>query len=244
MKNFESPSQFDLEQSTNQNRIKKHLQEILNLNKEAVERIALLKAKDLPQQYQAQCEFLNDKRLDGVTIAVVPDDLWIKGNQPSESSADMQLIKIRQSYFETQGNPDQIAWLCHELAHCQNFLDSDSPESYQDKMNKFAFADVARYMNIPKKDMEQELNQVKSHGANENEIARLKELLGSTSENLIQVPVYYPNNPVEQFTFTRQFQFLKDQGKKKEEVFAMIRNYYGEEDFPFFNRLLDSVYEK
>ena len=52
----------------------------------------------------------------------------------------------------------------------------------------------------------------------------------------------YPNNPVEQFTFTKQFQYLKEQGKSREDVLAMISKYYEEEDFPFFNRLLDNVY--
>lgn len=54
----------------------------------------------------------------------------------------------------------------------------------------------------------------------------------------------YPNNPVEQFTFTKQFQYLKEQGKSREDVLKMLSHDYNEEDFPFFNRLLDSVYEK
>jgi len=54
----------------------------------------------------------------------------------------------------------------------------------------------------------------------------------------------YPNNPVEQYTFTKQFQYLKEQGKSREDVLAMISEHYEEEDFPFFNRLLDSVYGK
>ncbi|MBI2641865.1 hypothetical protein HYW87_04750 [Candidatus Roizmanbacteria bacterium] len=166
-----------------------------------VERIGLLRAKDLPKNYQAQHEALHDERLDGVTIAVVPDDLWGKGSQPSESSAEKQLILIKQSYFEAQENPDEIAWLCHELAHCQNFLDSESAEAYQKNMQTFAFDDL-------------------------------------------KTEYSYPNNPVEQFTFTKQFQYLKEQGKGREDVLAMLGKYYHEEDFPFFNRLLDSVYGK
>lgn len=190
-----------LEQATEHREIKQHLQEYLGLKEGTVERIGLLKAKDLPENYQVQREALHDERLDRVTIAVVPDDLWVKGSQPSESSAENQLILIKQSYFEAQENPDEIAWLCHELAHCQNLLDSESPEEYQGNMQKYAFEDL-------------------------------------------KTEYTYPNNPVEQFTFTKQFQFLKKQGKNREDVLAMLGKYYHEEDFPFFNRLLDSVYGK
>ncbi|MBU0982206.1 hypothetical protein KKC94_05960, partial [Patescibacteria group bacterium] len=190
-----------LEHSPEQSGIKQHLREYLGLKEGAVERIRLLKAKDLPENYQAQREALHDERLDGVTIAVVPDDLWVKGSQPSESSAENQLILIKQSYFEAQENPDEIAWLCHELAHCQNFLDSASPDEYQGNMQRFAFEDL-------------------------------------------KTEYTYPNNPVEQFTFTKQFQYLKEHGKSREDVLKMLSHDYNEEDFPFFNRLLDSVYGK
>jgi hypothetical protein len=52
----------------------------------------------------------------------------------------------------------------------------------------------------------------------------------------------YPNNPVEQYTFTKQFQFLKEQGKSREDVVKMLDKYYQAEDRPFFDRLLDGVY--
>ena len=190
-----------LEQTEDQKATKQHLQEYLGLKEGDVERVSLLKAKNLPEHYQSQREALHDERLDGVTIAVIPDDLWVKGSQPSESSAENQLILIKQSYFEAQENPDEIAWLCHELAHCQNFLDSESPEEYQDNMQKFAFEDL-------------------------------------------KTEYSYPNNPVEQFTFTKQFQYLKEKGKSREDVLTMLSNHYHEEDFPFFNRLLDRVYGK
>lgn len=190
-----------LEQASEQNDIKQLLQEHLGIEQKDAERIELLKAKNLPKHYQAQREALHDERLDGVTIAVVPDDLWVKGSQPSESSAEKQLIKIKQSYFEAQENPDEIAWLCHELAHCQNFLDSETPEEYQGNMQKFAFEDL-------------------------------------------KTEYTYPNNPVERFAFTKQFQYLKEQGKSRENILAMISEHYDKEDIPFFNRLLDDVYEK
>lgn len=187
--------------NTEQGKIKQHLQEYLGLKEGAVERIGLLKAKNLPKNYQAQHETLHDERLDEVTIAVVPDDLWVKESQPSESSAENQLILIKQSYFEAQENPDEIAWLCHELAHCENFLDSKSLEKYQGNMQRFAFEDL-------------------------------------------KTEYTYPNNPVEQFAFTKQFHYLKGQGKSRKDVLAMLSKYYHEEDFPFFNRLLDCVYGK
>lgn len=188
-----------LEQADTTKDLQQHLQEYLGLKEGAVERIGLLKAKNLPKNYQPQREALHDERLDSVTIAVVPDDLWVKGSQPSESSAEDLLILIKQSYFEAQENPDEIAWMIHELAHCQNFLDSESAEAYQKSMQTFAFDDL-------------------------------------------KTEYSYPNNPVEQQTFTKQFQYLKEQGKSRENVLTMLSEHYDKEDFPFFNRLLDSVY--
>lgn len=188
-----------LEQVEGNRDLQKYLQEYLELKEGDVERIGLSKAKDLPKNYQEQRETLNDERLDKVTIAVIPDNLWVKGSQPSESHAEKQLILVKQSYFETQENPDEIAWMLHELAHCQNFLDSESAESYQKGAQTFAFEDLkAEYP--------------------------------------------YPNNQVEQSTFTKQFQYLKKQGKSREDILAMLGKYYDQEDFPFFNRLLDSIY--
>lgn len=181
--------------------IKQHLQECLDLKEGAVEKISLFKASDLPKNYQTQLKVFHDERLKNVNIAIVPDNLWIKGNQPSESSAEKQLILIKQSYFETQKNPDEIAWLCHELAHCQNFLDSLSPDEYQDNMQKFAFKDL-------------------------------------------KTEYTYPNNLVEQFAFLKQFQYLKEHGKSRKDILTMLDEYYNEEDFSFFNKLLDDVYEK
>lgn len=195
-----------IDQQPKQNEIKQHLQKYLNLKDGAIERVKLLKVKDLPKNYQAQREAFNDEKLDKINIAVIPDDLWVKGDQPSESIVEKQLISIKQSYFEAQKNPDEIAWLCHELAHCQNFLNSESPEEYQNNTQKFAFEDL-------------------------------------------RTKYTYPNNPVEQFAFTKQFQFLKKQGKSREYVLEKINEYYNKknfnkEDFSFFNRLLNNVYGK
>lgn len=162
-----------------------YLRDYLGLKDDAVERIELLKMANLPQKYKAQREFFADDRLDDVTIAIVPDDLWVKGAQPSESSAEKQLILIKQSYFESH---DEIAWLCHELAHCIYFFNSESAEEYLGKM------------------------------------------------------VEYPDNPVEQYAFSKQFQFLKKQGKTREAVLVMLKKFYDKKDFAYFNKLLDGVY--
>ncbi len=132
------------------------------------------KAKDLPEKYRGQFEALGDERLGSVNIAVVPDDIWKKG-QPTESSAEKNLILVRQSYFETQENTDEIAWMAHELAHCQSFMDSQSAEQYQKDMQTFAFEDL-------------------------------------------KTEYPYPNNLVEKQTFTKQFEFLKKQGKSRGEI--------------------------
>lgn len=187
------------EQSGRKKDIQQYLGEYLILEGEALEKVGLLRAKDLPKQYQSQLDSLHDERLDSVTFAVVPDDIWKKGKQPSESDAERQLVLIRQSYFEAQEKPDDIAWISHELAHCQNLLDSESGAVYQANMQKFAFEDL-------------------------------------------KTAYPYPNNPVEQFAFTKQFQYLKGQGRTREEIMTMLGQYYGEEDTPFFNRVLDGVY--
>ena len=117
-----------LEQNQSRTNLRQHLQECLDLRKGGIERIELLEARNLLGNYNAQREALDDERLEGITIAIVPDDLWVKGSQPSESHAREQLILIKQSYYETQENPDEIAWTLHELAHCQKFLDYENSE--------------------------------------------------------------------------------------------------------------------
>lgn len=185
---------------------KKTIEEVisssLGIEKKDIEKINLLNAQNLSDYYKLEYMTLQDKRLENVVFAIVPDELWVKGIQPSESSAENQLIIIKKSYFESQQNPDEIAWLVHEFAHCQNFLDSNSPEDYRKKSETFAFDDLKTNDSYP-----------------------------------------YPNNKVEQYTFTKQFQFLKEQDKSKEDILIMLSQYYKEENMPFFNRLLDNIYK-
>lgn len=124
------------------NKLQQYLQKHLGLKIKDAKKIKLLKAKNLPAPYQAQLAAFDDKRLENITIAVVPDNLWIKGNLPSESSAEKLLILIKKNYFEAKKNPDEIAWVLHELAHCQNFLISESAKIYQKNMRTFAFEEL------------------------------------------------------------------------------------------------------
>jgi hypothetical protein len=93
------PSSVDKSKEAGDLDLKKNLSEGLNLKDNSLDQIKLLTAKDLPENYQAQFKALNDDRLGNVNIAVVPDDLWIKGEQPSESNAEKNLILVKQSYF-------------------------------------------------------------------------------------------------------------------------------------------------
>lgn len=177
-----------------------YLKEYLDLGDQEIEQINLIKAKDLVGDYQQQFNFLSDKRLEKITIGIVPDNLWQKGSSPSESHAEEGLILIRQGYYEKEENPDEIAWIVHELAHCQQLLNLKSEKKYQEDMQTFAI-----------------------------------EGIGS------EFP--YPNNKVEAYTFTKQFEFLKQQGKTREQIIEMLQEHYERElDLTFFNRLLDIIY--
>ncbi len=197
----EARASLGLEQSDGKDDLRKYFKEYLELKEGDAEKIELIKAKELPRDYQEQLESFNDQRLGSITIAVIPDNLWVKGSQPSESDAEKGLISIKQSYFEKSEKPDEIAWLTHEFAHCQNLLDSKTASDYEKSMQTQAFADL--------------------------------KLEGT-----------YPNNIVEQQTFTKQFKFLQEQGKNREDIIKMISLYYDKEDMPFFDKLLDNVYEK
>ncbi|MFA5000384.1 MAG: hypothetical protein WC545_03425 [Patescibacteria group bacterium] len=179
--------------------LENYLQDYLDLKKGETEKIKLQAAENLAEDYRNQYEFLKDERLKDIKIAVIPDNLWIKGEQPSESHAEKSLILFKQSYYENQDKPDEIAWLTHELAHCQNFMAVGSEAIYEKNQQIFAFEDLG----------------------------------GEYS---------YPNNLVEQSAFTEQFKYLKQSGKNKEEIKELLKKYYHQEDFAFFERLLDKVF--
>ena len=179
---------------------KDYLIEYLQLDlPEKAEGIKFIKAEELPAEYGEQYRFLNDKRLAETLIAVIPDQFWKKG-QPSESNAGRNLILFRDGYFNDQQQEikDGIAWMIHELAHCQKFEDPKEKNKYEEETNTVAFEDIG-------------------------------------TDN-------YPNNRVEEHAFTKQFEYLYNNGVTREQILEMLKNYYNEEDYKFFNRLLDKVF--
>lgn len=82
--------------------------------------------------------------------------MWHKGSQESESDPAKNLILFKKSYFENKDKPDEIAWLSHELAHCQEFLNSINPQDYEDKMNIPAYFSINTEFTYPNNLIERE----------------------------------------------------------------------------------------
>lgn len=101
------------------------------------ENISLINIENLPPQYKEQIDLLRDPRLSSTLVAVVPEKIWVKSKQPSESNAENDLVLFRADYL---GSKDEIAWMFHELAHCLRF--KDAPEQYQADSQTPAFDDV------------------------------------------------------------------------------------------------------
>ncbi|EKE29162.1 MAG: hypothetical protein ACD_2C00212G0002 [uncultured bacterium (gcode 4)] len=119
-----------------------YLSRYINFGQSWFERLSFVKADKLKWIYLEQFQALWDERLQDVVIVIVPDDLWHKWISPSESHAHENMILFRQGYFESVENPDGIAWMIHELAHCQKFLDSENKEDYFSEMRNPAFIDL------------------------------------------------------------------------------------------------------
>ena len=168
-----------------------HLLDYFGLKENDLEKIIIITANESPADYQAQLKFLNDSRLNNVKIAIVPDNLWVKGSQPTESTAEMSLITVKQSYFESQQNTDEVAWILHELAHCQKLFNYNGTDEYIQQTQKG-----------------------------------------------------YPDNPIERYAFGKQFQFLKEQGKSKDEILNLIKKYYPDQDIPFLDEVLASTFNQ
>lgn len=100
------------------------------------------RADGLTRQYGDQYRFLADERLAGVEIAVVPDGFWVKGKQPSESHAARSLILVREGFYldPASQEQDELAWMTHELAHCQQFMDKGN--DYDKESQQAAFEDI------------------------------------------------------------------------------------------------------
>jgi len=120
--------------------LKSHLIEYLSLKSpEDAEKITFVRAADLSGDFGEQFRFFNDERLNETFVAVVPDELWHKGGQPSESSADRGMILFRGGYYDGEGDgiPDPSAWMTHELAHCQRSIDVGDNEYNQESETQF-----------------------------------------------------------------------------------------------------------
>lgn len=140
---FSSCPSCVIERSSRQERLRTHLTEYLGLKTpEDAERIMFVRGAELPDEYGDQYRFLDDERLADVMVAVVPDEFWVKGAQPSESSAERGLINVRGGYFEgrEESERDPSAWMTHELAHCQRYL--DKKEAYAKDSETPAFDDI------------------------------------------------------------------------------------------------------
>jgi len=54
--------------------------------------------------------------------------------------------------------------------------------------------------------------------------------------------VTYPNNQVEEYAFSKQFEFLKQKRISRSETRKFLEEYYEDADLPFLERLLDRVF--
>lgn len=114
--------------------VKTCLRESLELKDKDFEKIELILAKDLKHDFASQFQSFNDTRLNNITIAVVPDDLWIKGKQPSESRAKEAFSKQFQ-YLQAQGkNKEEILLMLSNYYSQEDgaFFDKLLAEIYKD----------------------------------------------------------------------------------------------------------------
>ena len=133
--------------------IKSYLTKYLELQENEINKIDFIEAKNLQDQYKNQLYFMHDTRLENIKIAIVPDSLWIKGISSSESHAEKNLILFKQGSFEKdQNDPNNIAWMVHELAHCQDYL--DDKDNYEIKMQKPAFENLKSEYTYPNNQVE------------------------------------------------------------------------------------------
>ncbi len=58
----------------------------------------------------------------------------------------------------------------------------------------------------------------------------------------IQSKYAYPNNKVEDFTFEKQFQFLKQKGLNRQQIREMLMKNYDENEMQFLNTVIDKVF--
>lgn len=123
--------------------LKKYLTEYLGLKSpEQANEIKFVSVEKLADSRKEQYDFLSDKRLADVMVVIVPDNLWLKGSQPSESDAENNLILFKESAFNEE---DVIAWMTHELGHCQRLKDTDLERYKKDSEAGYPDNEVERH---------------------------------------------------------------------------------------------------
>ncbi len=130
--------------------LQRHLSAYLELKSDAdAESLRFETAGSLTGEYADQYRFLGDPRLAETTVVVVPDRLWVKGSQPSESSAERDMILIREGYMHdpSRKEQDEVAWMTHELAHIQRGKDVGEKYAAESEEKAFGDLDIGTYPN-------------------------------------------------------------------------------------------------
>jgi len=130
--------------------LKEHLTGYLELKSaEDAESLRFETADRLTGDYADQFRALNDPRLNDAMIVTVPDRLWVKGAQPSESAADKNLILVREGYLNDPGKEkqDEVAWMTHELGHLQRGKDVGDRYAAESEEKAFVDLEVGTYPN-------------------------------------------------------------------------------------------------
>ncbi len=147
--------------------LKKYLTEYLGLKSpEQANEIKFVSAEKLSGNHKEQYDFLLDKRLADVQIAVIPDDLWVKGDQPSESDAENNLVLFKESVFS---GDDAAAWMTHEFGHCQKLKDTDVEQYRKDSEAGYPDNEVERHA------FKKQFEFLKSGGVTKEQILKLLE---------------------------------------------------------------------
>ncbi len=147
--------------------LKKYLVEYLGLKSpEQANEIKFVSAEKLAGNHKEQFDFLADKRLADVQIAVVPDELWVKGDQPSESDAEQNLVLFKESAFNGE---DAVAWMTHELGHCQQLKNTDAEQYRNDSDAGYPDNGVERHA------FAKQFEFLKSNGVTKEQILQMLE---------------------------------------------------------------------
>lgn len=138
---------------------------------QSAESLRFERACDLPGDHGEQYRFLGDARLADTEIVIVPDDMWVKGSQPSESHAGRRAILMREGYYHDPKieRQDESAWMTHELAHLQQSLDRGLDEYEKEQSAGYPDNQVERHA------FSRQFEYLRSKGAGRSHVAALLE---------------------------------------------------------------------